>query len=1173
MTAPHPSLSHAASGNSGLAAPSGRVVAVLGPTNTGKTHYAIERMLAYQSGMIGLPLRLLAREIYDRVVSIKGAHAVALVTGEEKIVPKAPSYWVTTVESMPLDVSVECLAVDEIQLAADLERGHIFTDRLLRARGLSETLFMGSDTIRPLLSKLIPHIQFITRPRFSDLAYAGPRKLSRLPRRSAIVAFSANSVYAIAELIRRQRGGAAVVMGALSPRTRNAQVGLYQSGEVDFMVATDAVGMGLNMDVDHVAFAETDKFDGMTRRPLKPQELAQIAGRAGRHMNDGTFGTTGDTQALDSEIVEAIENHRFDPLRVVQWRNADLDFSSVVALKQSLDQLPPMRGLSRARAADDLLAMRLLSEKEEIAALAVAPAAIRILWDVCQVPDFRKVALEEHARLLEMIYLHLLSTEGTLPTDWFAAQVERLDQVEGEIDMIAQRIAHVRTWTYCANRSGWLADPGHWQDRTREIEDKLSDALHEKLTQRFIDRRTSVLMRRLRDEEEFAATVDENGEVLVDGEYVGRLHGFSFVPDPRALGIHGKALRSAAFRGLGSEIADRAHRLSIAPEAAITLSDHGRLWWNGGIVGQLSKGSDPLSPRVELLADELLSAGGRERAHYRLQGWVNGHIDKILGPLMAIGTALKLEAPTSAQTDSEGTETVERNGAHQDGPATLEVVNGTDVESQPSGESGSLQTQPSGPETTQFSDTVSDEAESGIDGTDQDAALEPETHADTNPGEGTAGVPDAPLSDDSQTNDKGGLSGGASSLDASASIGAVAAEPAKQKGGKRKKDADPSAPEPLTGIARGIAYQLLESLGALPRAKISHQLKAVDQASRGPLRRLGIRFGQYSVFLPNLVKPSAARLKALLWAVHNDLKEIPPAPPAGLTSLPVDGALPDAFLEAAGYRVCGARAVRLDMLERLGDMIRAKGNGGQMPEAFETSADMMSVLGAGLEDLAMVLRGLGYRESERTKDDGTKVTEWRPRARAREPREDGQTQRRGPRKHGRNDQAAGAANGRSGGGRHQGGRRFGQDHAPAVATSTTPSAETVTVHDAAAATPGPQPERRSDRPRERDRHSQAPGKTRHGDAFGRKDGEKTGGRLHGNKDGSSDRKPKAAREGEGQDRAQHARPRRDRDERREDRREDKPRAWSTEAREKGKGGKPADPDSPFAILSQLKFSK
>src|SRR5277367_5118991 len=558
-----------------------RVVAVLGPTNTGKTHLAVERMLGHASGMIGLPLRLLAREIYDRIVASRGQAAVALITGEEKIVPPRAHFFVCTVEAMPLNREVEFLAVDEIQLAGDPERGHVFTNRLLHARGTFETMFLGAGTMAPLIRRLLPAAEIVTRERFSRLTYVGARKITRLPRRSAVVAFSADEVYAIAELIRRQRGGAAVVMGSLSPRTRNAQVSLYQSGEVDFLVATDAVGMGLKMDVDHVAFAGLEKFDGMGVRPLRPEEAGQIAGRAGRHMNDGTFGVTGDCEPLDEDMVARVESHRYEPVRLLQFRNSKLDFFSPERLLESLDVAPPAPGLVKARPSMDYAALRVLSGQDEFRDMARAPAAVRRLWDVCQIPDFRKLSLDDHVRLVGQIYRYLMSDEGYIPEDWFARQIARVDATEGDVATLSGRLAQIRTWTYAAHRPGWLEDQSHWQEQTRAIEDRLSDALHERLTQRFVDRRTSVLLRHLRDDDVSQFALDDSGAVSISGQFVGKLTGFRFEADPEAEGIHGRTLRAATARSLEGEFSARARRISDADANAIHLSEHGQLWWDG----------------------------------------------------------------------------------------------------------------------------------------------------------------------------------------------------------------------------------------------------------------------------------------------------------------------------------------------------------------------------------------------------------------------------------------------------------------------------------------------------------------------------------------------------------------------------------------------------------------
>jgi len=650
------------------AAPSrqiGKVSAILGPTNTGKTFFAIERMLAHKSGMIGLPLRLLAREVYDRIVRLRGANEVALITGEEKILPKSARFYVCTVEAMPLEISVACLVVDEIQLCADPERGHVFTDRLLNARGLEETLFLGAESMRGVLQRFIPKTWFITRPRFSDLAYTGAKKLTRLPRRSAVVGFSAEDVYGIAEIVRRQRGGAAVVLGALSPRTRNAQVALYQSGDVDFLVATDAIGMGLNMDVDHVAFAGREKFDGRGFRPLTPAETGQIAGRAGRYMNDGTFGVTGECEPFEEEIVSRVESHRYDPVKVLQWRNPSLDFRSIPALLESLDAPPPERGLGRARPASDAIALHHLSNEADIPLLANSSAHVRKLWEVCQLPDFRKLSADEHARMVRTLFLYLMSDSGHIPDDWMARQVARLDVSEGDVATLSGRLAQIRTFTYAAHRPGWTADGAHWQGETRAVEDRLSDALHEQLTQRFIDRRTSVLMKHMRDDDAADVKLEEDGGVLISGELIGRLDGFRFTPDPRASDdgngpLHARMVRAAAMRGLEGEFLARARALVEAPDAAISLSEHGKLWWDGAIVGHLVAGPAPLTPAIALVADDLLKGASRTAVQSRLEAWLSARLDARLEPLLALARAAEARAGSATALPAQA-----RGLAHQ----------------------------------------------------------------------------------------------------------------------------------------------------------------------------------------------------------------------------------------------------------------------------------------------------------------------------------------------------------------------------------------------------------------------------------------------------------------------------------------------------------------------------
>ena len=616
-----------------------RLVAVLGPTNTGKTHLAVERMLGHASGMIGLPLRLLAREVYDRIVKLRGARSVALITGEEKIVPPRAVYFVCTVEAMPLNRSVEFLAVDEIQLCADPARGHVFTNRLLHARGEHETMFLGAAAMGPLIRRLLPGVEIVSRERFSTLTYAGSKKLTRLPRRSAVVAFSAEQVYAVAELIRRQRGGAAVVMGSLSPRTRNAQVALFQSGEVDFLVATDAIGMGLNMDVDHVAFAGLRKFDGKRTRWLTPPEVAQIAGRAGRYRKDGTFGVTGECQEMDEDLVQAVEEHQFQPIPAAEWRAANLDFDALPALIHSLTRPPAQAGLKLAEPALDEITLKTLAAEPEVEAKAKNRQHLRRLWEVCQTPDFRKTTMEEHLRLVREVFDRLTGREGggRLSEDWIAGQFQGLDDTGGEIDVLAQRLAGVRTLAYIANRPDWLQRAAEWQGRTRALEDRLSDTLHEKLMQRFIDRRTSVLMRSLSVGAEVLAGVSGDGAVTVEGQYVGQLKGAVFAAEAGATALEAKALRRAADRAVAPEIARRLGRLAAEPDDAFALLSDGLILWTGHAAGRLV-GGKPFHPRVALLG-ELGDNAVRERAKARLEAFVAAEAGRKLGALKALEEA------------------------------------------------------------------------------------------------------------------------------------------------------------------------------------------------------------------------------------------------------------------------------------------------------------------------------------------------------------------------------------------------------------------------------------------------------------------------------------------------------------------------------------------------------
>ncbi|MDA8708332.1 helicase-related protein, partial [Hellea sp.] len=612
------------------------LTAILGPTNTGKTHYAVERMLGRQSGVIGLPLRLLAREVYDRIVAIKGAAQCALITGEEKIQPPHARYYVCTVEAMPVEKRFAFLAVDEVQLMANHERGHIFTDRVLHARGMEETLFLGAETARPVLRALLPDIRFDHRERFSELSFAGATKLTRLPKRSVVVAFSTAEVYAIAELIRRYRGGAAVVMGGLSPRTRNSQAEMFQNGDVDFLVATDAVGMGLNLDTDHVAFAGLSKYDGRRRRYLTPMEAAQIAGRAGRFRNNGTFGTTADCLPMDDELVKRIEDHDFEPLHSAEWRNTSLDFSSLAALSESLHAPKPHRRLRRIRGADDEAAFERMIAIPEVAQGINVPAQVKQLWDVCQIPDFRNLTIDAHVRLLQDIYRLLYANGGKIPDNFMEKHILRLDETLGDVDILSSRLANIRTWSYCANKVSWMRHENNWVNRAREVEDRLSDALHEALMARFVDRRTNRLLKGIGSETYMSATIKDNGDVLVDDQIIGHLEGLKFTPAEGTSELETKAIQAAAEKVVAPEVDRRLTSLCGGVHSIFTLSDRGEILWGGKTVGKVGSGGTPMNPDAELVGGELGSETLKNLAIARMRDHLRAEAANYFKPLLEL---------------------------------------------------------------------------------------------------------------------------------------------------------------------------------------------------------------------------------------------------------------------------------------------------------------------------------------------------------------------------------------------------------------------------------------------------------------------------------------------------------------------------------------------------------
>ena len=605
-----------------------KVKAILGPTNTGKTYYAMDRMLAYTSGVIGFPLRLLARENYDKAVSKVGISQVALVTGEEKIIPPYAKYFCCTVESMPLNREFSFVCIDEIQLAADPDRGYIFTDRILHSRGRQETVLLGAETIRPLLQKILPDIIIETRPRLSTLSYIGVKKLTRLKPRSTIVAFSVPEVYKIAELIRTKKGGAAIVMGALSPRTRNSQVDLYQNGQVDYLIATDAIGMGLNMDIDHVAFASDSKFDGNIPRYLTAPEIAQIAGRAGRSTRNGTFGVIEESLKFDEETIEQVESHSFFPLKNLWWRNTDLNFSSVNKLIKSLDKAPPFNFMRKKVGALDAICLTHLSQIDTIKTKIENEENLSLLWNICQIPDFSNTLSGMHFNLLEKTF-ELLLSKGKLDNEWIKSQITRLDRYDGEIDTLLNRIANVRTWTFITNRSNWLDETEYWQDQAKTIEDKLSDELHERLTQRFVDKKIVVLNKTLKEFNNLEAIVRIDGRVFVEGEEVGTLNGFDFIPT-LSNGENAAPILTAARKTLPKEISRRVKELLMSDNAAFKFDNDGNILWQSNIVASLVNGENIYSPKINIKSSELLSDEQIKQIQFRITEAVEGNIKNIL---------------------------------------------------------------------------------------------------------------------------------------------------------------------------------------------------------------------------------------------------------------------------------------------------------------------------------------------------------------------------------------------------------------------------------------------------------------------------------------------------------------------------------------------------------------
>ena len=611
-----------------------KVTAVLGPTNTGKTHLAIETMLSFDSGMIGFPLRLLAREVYDKIIKKVNVNKVALITGEEKIIPNNAKYFLCTVESMPIDKDLDFVAVDEIQMCADHERGHIFTDRLLNQRGNKLTMLMGSSTIKKIILNLEDDIEFINRNRLSKLSYVGHKKISRINRKTVIIAFSAEEVYAIAELIRRQKGGAAIVMGSLSPKTRNAQVELYQSGDVDFLVATDAIGMGINMDLENVYFSNLKKFDGKKLRKLNLSEIGQIAGRAGRYLNDGNFGITGDCKEINAEEVELLENHKFEDVHSIFWRNSSLNFNNPAALIKSLDEKPNKRWLRKIHECEDEKALKFFLGDNNFKNIEFNKTKLSLLWECCQIPDFVKKTYGNHYEVIFNVFKYLNSEKGKITDDYMRLQLMKLDKLEGNVDSLSNRIANVRTWSYVSNKNNWVENQNYWIEKTKFLEDKLSDRLHEELTKTFIDKRASMLARGLKQDMEFNTKILENNDVMVDDQFIGKINGLKLELDFKkgALETDIKSLKKAARQTVSPELEKRIQ--IIIETGLIQLNEDFKIYWNKFSIGRLMPGKDYLNPKIELIVDDILEQNQRYKLTNFLEGWLKNKINLVLKSLI-----------------------------------------------------------------------------------------------------------------------------------------------------------------------------------------------------------------------------------------------------------------------------------------------------------------------------------------------------------------------------------------------------------------------------------------------------------------------------------------------------------------------------------------------------------
>ncbi len=787
-----------------------KITAVLGPTNTGKTFLAIETMLSFDTGMIGFPLRLLAREVYDKIIQKVDASKVALITGEEKIIPLNAKYFLCTVESMPVDKVLDFVGIDEIQMCSDHERGHIFTDRLLNLRGEKLTMLMGSNTIKNIIQKLDEDVEFINKQRLSKLSFGGHKKISRIERKSAIIAFSTEEVYAIAELLRRQKGGAAIVMGSLSPKTRNAQVNLYQSGDVDYLVATDAIGMGINMDLDHVYFSNLKKFDGKKIRRLKISEIGQISGRAGRYLNDGSFGITGECSEINPEEIEFLENHNFPEIQNIFWRNSNLKFNNKENLLKSLEEKPDKDWLRRVGECEDEKVLKYFL-KENNSSIENNSNILKILWECCQIPDFVKKTYGHHLEVVGKVFNFLISEEKKVPNYYMKKQLSMLDKLEGNVDSISNRISNVRTWSYVSNKSNWVENQDYWIERTKKLEDKLSDRLHDELTKTFIDKRASVLAKGLKQDIELKTEIIEKEKVLINGQYIGILKGLKLQLDLKvdALDADIKSLKKAARQNVGPEIINRIQQ--IIDTGLIELKDDFKIYWRNDPIAKLIPGSDYLNPKIDLLIDEMIENNERNNLNDYLNKWIIKKIETELNSLIEL---------------------------------------------------------------------------------------------------------------------------------------------------KNIKEDNPEL--------RALAYRLYENNGVIKRSNISEYLKKINQDDRKKLRKLGVKFGRYHVFLFKLFKPSSVSLRILLWkSYNNNFLDLTP-PKFGLNFLNNMKSANKDFMLLCGFEKFDDIYVRIDILERLFLLIFNSEK--DKKKEVKVVPEMLNLLGCSKENFKKLLKNMDYKIYEKEKE-------------------------------------------------------------------------------------------------------------------------------------------------------------------------------------------------------------